>query len=254
METKLLQTIKQNGEKMEDTTEIAAQTNGDFTLAAVRQGLRLTIPLAISIFSYGLVFGVLARQAGLSLLEAALMSGLVFAGSAQFSVLGLWVAPLPTLTIIFTTLVINLRHLLMGAALRPWFARVPVVPRYLTLFLLNDESWALTMSELNKGRTNAAFLLGSGLMSFAAWMSATLVGGLLGNILQNPEKWGLDFAFTAVFLGLLVGLWRGKSSLLPWIVAAVVAVAAAAWLPGKWYILLGGLIGSLVGAWQNDTK
>jgi predicted branched-subunit amino acid permease len=57
--------------------------------------------------------------------------------------------------------------------------------------------------------------------------------------------------FTAVFTALLVGLWKGKTDLLPWAVAAGVAVAAAQWLPGKWYILLGGLAGSLVGAWRD---
>jgi predicted branched-subunit amino acid permease len=70
---------------------------------------------------------------------------------------------------------------------------------------------------------------------------------MAGSLAQNPARWGLDFAFTAVFLALLVGVWKGKSDLLPWGVAAIVAVAAAHWLPGKWYILLGGLVGSALG-------
>lgn len=65
--------------------------------------------------------------------------------------------------------------------------------------------------------------------------------------LNDPSQWGLDFVFTAMFLALLVGLWKGKADLLPWIVAALAAVAAAHWLPGKWYILLGGVAGSLAG-------
>ena len=59
---------------------------------------------------------------------------------------------------------------------------------------------------------------------------------------------GLDFGFTAVFLALVAGLWRGRSDLLPWAVAAAVAVAGHLLLPGQWYVLLGGLAGSLVGA------
>jgi 4-azaleucine resistance transporter AzlC len=224
----------------------------NFTLAAALEGARRTVPVAISIFAYGIVFGVLSREAGLSLLEAMLMSSLVYAGSAQLTVLGLWVSPLPVAEIIVTTLVVNLRHLLMGAALRPWLPGVPPLKVYGTLFFMNDESWALTMGELSKGRTNLAFLLGSGLMTFLAWTGSTLTGQTLGSVIEEPEQLGLDFAFTAVFIALLAGLWKGRSSILPWVVAALVAVLASRWVEGQWYILLGGIAGSVAGALQRE--
>jgi predicted branched-subunit amino acid permease len=68
---------------------------------------------------------------------------------------------------------------------------------------------------------------------------------------QNPAHWGLDFAFVAVFVALLAGMWKGKGDLLPWAAAAAVAVAAAHWLPGEWYIILGALAGSLTGALRH---
>src|SRR5215470_13566054 len=92
-----------------------------FTRRGLLDGTRMILPLALGAFTYGAVFGVLARQAGLSVLEALLMSGLVFAGASQFVALGLWTAPLPIVALISTTLIVNLRHVLMGAALRPWF-------------------------------------------------------------------------------------------------------------------------------------
>jgi len=104
------------------------------------------------------------------------------------------------------------------------------------------------MGEFDKGKRNAAFLLGSGLVLFVVWVSSTVIGRVLGSAIHDPAQWGLDFVFTAVFLALLVGFWKGKAEILPWIVAAFVAVATAHWLPGKWYILLGALAGSLVGA------
>ena len=103
------------------------------------------------------------------------------------------------------------------------------------------------MGEFNKGKRNAAFLLGSGFVLFIAWVGSTVIGRTLGSLVHDPSRWGLDFTFTAVFLSLLVGLWKGKSDILPWVVSAIVAVAAAHWLPGKWYILLGGLVGSVAG-------
>ncbi|MFZ5643410.1 MAG: AzlC family ABC transporter permease [Bacillota bacterium] len=211
-------------------------------------GFRQSIPIGLSVFAYGLVFGVLARQAGLSLTESVIMSGLVFAGASQFAAVALWQMPLPVTAIIITTLVINLRHILMGAALYPWFSKMPRVKAYGSLFFMNDESWALTMASLTRGEKNGAFLLGSGLIVFMFWLAATIIGRTLGSVLQDPSLWGLDFAFTAVFLALLVGFWKGKKDVLPWAVAAVVSLAASHWLPGKWYIVLGGLVGSCVGA------
>jgi 4-azaleucine resistance transporter AzlC len=218
-----------------------------FTLAGALAGARTCVPIAISGSAIGLVFGTLAGQAGLGSGEAALMSVLVFSGAAQFVVLGLWASPLPVATIALTTLVIGLRHVLMGAALGPVFSKLPRLKAYGSVFFMADENWALTMSEFSKGRRDGAFLLGGGLLMFLAWSGSTFVGGTFGGAVEDPARWGLDFAFTAVFLALIAGMWKGRSDLLPWTVAAVVAVAAHHWLPGQWYILLGGLTGSLAG-------
>ena len=219
-----------------------------FGLRGALAGARQALPLAISIFVIGTVFGVLAKQAGLTLLESALMSALVFAGAAQFVALGLWLSPLPVATIVLTTLVVNLRHVLFGAALRPWFARLSPLKLYGSAFFLSDESWALTIRALSEGGRDGAFLLGSGATMLVAWASATVVGQLVGATLPDGVRVGLDFAFTAAFLALIVGMWKGRASLLPWMAAAVTAIAAAHWLPGKWYILAGALAGSIVGA------
>ena len=218
-----------------------------FTLAGALAGARKCLPVAISGSVIGLVFGTLAGQAGLGAGEAALMSVLVFSGAAQFVVLGLWASPLPLATIALTTLVIGLRHVLMGAALGPVFSKLSRLEAYGSVFFMADENWALTMGEFAKGRRDGAFLLGGGLLMFLAWSGSTFVGGAFGGAVEDPARWGLDFAFTAVFLALISGMWNGRSNLLPWTVAAAVAVAAHQWLPGQWYILLGGLSGSLAG-------
>jgi 4-azaleucine resistance transporter AzlC len=218
----------------------------EFTWRGVFTGLRQCVPVAVSVFAYGTIFGVLARQAGLSPLEAVLMSGIVFAGSSQFVAMGLWTMPLPIGAIILATLIINLRHVLLGAALRPWFRGVPARKAYPTLFVMVDEGWALTLKYFTDGGKDAAFLLGSGLELYLAWLAATVVGYFASAAIPDPTSIGLDFAFTAVFLALLVGMWSGKEFLLPWLGAAIVAVVAEHFLPGTWYILLGGLTGALI--------
>jgi 4-azaleucine resistance transporter AzlC len=223
-----------------------------FTRKGLLRGMRRTIPLAISGFTVGLVFGVLARQAGLNTLEVFLMSALVFAGASQFIALSLWVlVPFPALTIIFTTLIVNLRHMLMGASLRPWLSQFSRAKVLALLYLMVDESWALTIGDFTEGGRDMAFLLGSGLVMLFAWVSSSVIGHIAGSAITNPAQWGLDFAFTAVFLALLTGMWKGKSNLLPWAVAAVVAVISYRLLPGAWYIVLGGLAGSVTGAISN---
>ena len=230
---------------------IASDTNIRFSSSGLLAGARRSMPLAVSVFAYGLVFGMLARQAGLSALEALLMSGMVNAGSSQFVALGLWHTPVPIGTIVFMTLVVNLRHILMGATLRPWFAQLPAPVTYASLFFMGDENWALTVREFDAGERDAAFLLGSGLPLFVAWTSSALVGALLATSLPDPALWGLDFAFAATFIALLVSMWKGRASLLPWCVGALVALASARWLGGQWHIVLGGLAGSLTGAWRD---
>lgn len=206
-------------------------------------------PVAISIAAYGLVWGVLAGQAGMSVFEVALMSGLVFAGSSQFVVLDMWTpASLPIASIIIATAIVNLRILLMSATLRPLLAPLPLPAALGATFFVSDESWAMTMTEIRKGAGSVAFYLGTGTLCWLAWMASTLIGRVLGAFIDDPTRYGLDFAFTATFLALLLGMWKGRGDLVPWIVAALAAIATSRLVEGNWYIIVGGLVGSLAGA------
>lgn len=223
-----------------------------FSLAGLRTGFLRCTPIALGVAGYGVVFGILADRAGLSAAEATLMSATVLAGAAQLVAVEVWAEPIPVLAVVGTTLVVNLRYLLMGAALRPWFEDLTPLQAYGSAFFTADENWALTIGELRSGSRRGAFLLGSGLAIWLFWVLATLVGVTVGGVVERPARFGLDFVLTAVFLVLATELWEGRSSLPAWTVAAVTAVAAAHWLPGYWYVLCGGLAGSLLQAWWYD--
>jgi 4-azaleucine resistance transporter AzlC len=179
------------------------------------------------------------------------MSGLVFAGSAQFVALDLWSATpasLPIGPLILAALIVNLRYLLLTATLRPLYGPGEQVKGALSMFIVSDETWAITTGEMSKGGGTVAFLLGGGVFAYVCWMATTLLGHSLGSFIDNPTHYGLDFAFTATFLALLLGMWKGKADLIPWLTAAVVAIVSAKLIGGSWYILIGGLVGSFAGA------
>ena len=222
-----------------------------FTLAGLARGMRAALPIAVGVASYGLVFGVLSRQAGMEYLQALFMSAFVFAGASQFVALDMWTAPLPVFTLILTTFVVNLRHVLMGAVLRDTLSGLTRSQTYISLFFLVDENWAYTMAQWQQGNRDRALLAGTGFCLFLAWTSSTLAGCLLGSGI-DPVKWGMDFAFTAIFIFLATGMWQGKKDLIPWITAGVTALLAEHFFPGKWYILAGCLTGSITGVLIHD--
>ena len=214
-------------------------------------GARACVPVAISVAAYGLVWGVLARGAGLSPLEVVMMSGLVFAGSAQFVALDLWTATpasLPIGPLVLAALIVNLRYLLLTATLRPLYPPGRLGFRALGMYLVTDENWAMTAAAMARGGGSVAFLMGGGVLAWLSWMSTNLVGYGLGSAIDDPARWGLDFAFTATFLALLLGMWKGRGDIVPWLVAALAATLTARWVEGSWHILVGGLAGSLAGA------
>jgi 4-azaleucine resistance transporter AzlC len=225
-----------------------------FNFMGLLQGVVASWPIGIAVFTYGIVFGIMSRQAGLTPFDAVIMGALVFAGASQMVAMSVWAPVLPVWTIILTVMSVNLRHVLMGAAIQPYFSRLSRFKAYGSLFFMNDESWALTMKEFKNGSTNGAFLIGSGLVVFVAWLSSTYVGQVLISTMTDPAKYGLDFAFTAVFLSLLMGMRSGKSDILPWLTAALFAMVAHKFLPGKWYILIGAVSGSGLYALINGGK
>ncbi|MFA9427852.1 AzlC family ABC transporter permease [Natronorubrum sp. A-ect3] len=237
-----------------DTPAESRAGNSEVTFGyhGVRAGFLISLPVALGVAGYGLAFGILANQAGLSVAEATLMSATVVAGAAQIVAIELWADPIPVAAILLTTFAINLRYSLMGAALQPWFQHLSAKQAYGSLFLMADENWALTLRDLKAGNGRGAFLLGGGLAVWVAWVLATIVGTVAGGAISDPATYGIDFIFAAVFVALAVELWEGHTSLVPWTVALGTALIAAQLLPGQWYILLGGLAACVVEVIRYD--
>lgn len=230
-----------------------SRTRPRFSRAAVLAGVRRTIPVQIGVVPFGLVAGIVAQGNGLSPLEAALMSAIVYAGSAQLLVLSHWAVPAPVLGAAVATLIVNLRLALMGPVLAPWLDRVRGWRLWASLFVMTDQNWALSVAEMQAGRFDAGYLFGSGVLMWLVWVVSSMMGYVVGSAVRPPPGHPIFFAALAVFVSILVLMWRGKRDVLPWVVAGAVALLVARLWPGaSWHIVAGALAGSAVGAWRDE--
>lgn len=186
---------------------------------ALREGW----PLLITPLLIGVPFGVLAREAGLDALQTAGMSVLVFAGAAQFASLELFRSGAGPLIIIATALLINLRHLLMAASLRPHFGERPLAVRLGLAYVLTDEAFAMGAGWYRRGGRGVAYYATFGAALWACWNLGTLIGALGGGAVPDPRRFGMDFAITAVFTAIVVLGLRGRRDVAIALVAAVLA-------------------------------
>lgn len=224
------------------------------TRAGVITGLRATAPLVIPVAAYGAVYGLLAQQAGVTVAEATLLNTFVFAGASQMAVLPYWEHPLPLLIIAVTTALINLRLVLLTASLRPWLRSLPARVVYPILHNVADESWSVAMMRYRLGERDAGVVVGSNLAIIIAWFPATIIGFLLGDRIPDPERFGLDFAFTAVFSAMLFAGYHSRRDLGPWFASGIAATIVWMLVPGTWYVVAGGIAGVATAIYLSDPS
>lgn len=178
------------------------------------------------------------------------MSASVYAGASQFAALQFRQAPLAAGTIVFAVFVINLRLILVTGSLAVTFRNVARGKALLAMFLAAGGNWALTMAEAGRGRAGFA---GTGLILYPGRVRSTVAGAALGSAIPiDPASRGIDFVFTAVLIALIVGMWRGKRDLPPWLTAAAVAVLTyLIWPDGTWHVVAGAAAGGFAGAREN---
>lgn len=198
---------------------------------------------------FGFVYGIAAREAGFSPIEAMAMSTIVFAGAAQFAAVGYVASGLPWPGVILLTGLLNARHLLYSAALAPWLRDVRFRRRAVMAHLLTDEAFALAYGHFRRlGRTDEwGYWIGAIASTFIPWNLATLAGVLLGGQIPDPARFGLDIIFPAAMIGLAVGLITGRRELVAAVVGAGVGVLVALAISPAVGIVAGGLIGPAVG-------
>ena len=205
-------------------------------------------PAMVAGMPFAALCGALAVAKGLSPTEVFLMSLLVFAGGAQFAAIEIWTFPVPVFTLVTSTLLINARHILMGASLRPKLHALSAPQRMLGCFTLADENWALAERRATVRPISPTYFLVMGTVFWLNWVVCSLVGALLGPVLGDPKRLGADFAFTAIFIGLIVSLSTGPRSAGVVVASAVTAACVRAVVGSPWHVLSGALAGVVAAA------
>lgn len=231
---------------------LAQPARADSALAST---LRQVLPIVLGYAPVGFAYGVLAQKSGLSDLNTLLMSVLVYAGSAQLIAVGLFAAAASPLAIVVTTFVVNLRHLLMSAALAPYLGTWSRTRLALFAGQLTDETFALHAGRFARGETGPAETFGINVIAQSAWVGSTALGLAASTLITDVRPIGLDYALPAMFIGLLLGQLKSRLHVLVAVSAGALSTALMLAGLGQSHVLAATVIAATLGlgvhAWTS---
>jgi 4-azaleucine resistance transporter AzlC len=173
-------------------------------------------------FVFGLSFGVLAKASGMGALAPVVMSATAFAGSAQFAAASVLATGGGALGAIGAAVLLNARYAPISLTVAPVLGG-PLLSRLLQSQLIVDESWAV--SQVGGGRVDRRLIVGAGLTLYVGWLGGTALGVVGAGVVGNPARFGLDAAFPALFLALLVAQLSSRQALVAAVLGATIALA-----------------------------
>ena len=186
------------------------------------EGIRISLPFALAVVAFGVSFGVLARSAGMGTIAPIVFSAVTWAGSAQFAAAAIFSSDGAVASAITAAILLNSRYLAMCAALAPSLSGGRA-RRAAHGAAVVDESWAL--SARGDGTFDTDKLVGVALTLYPAWVLGTAVGAIGGDAIGDPEALGLDAAFPALFLALMVTQLRSSTHVLAAVLGGLIALA-----------------------------
>jgi 4-azaleucine resistance transporter AzlC len=217
-------------------------------------GVRAESPILVGVFPFGLIYGALARNAGLAAFPAQMMSSIVFAGSSQFVAAKLIAEAAPGAVIVLTIVVVNLRHLLYSASVAEYVRDLPLRWKVLLAYLLTDEAYAATIVHYEVDGLKPEshwFFLGAGLSLWLTWQVSSALGIFAGASI--PTSWRLDFALPLTFLAMVVPTLTDAPVVAAALTAGIVALLAYG-LPYKLGLIVAAIVGIGVGTVLENRR
>ncbi|MEO1470377.1 MAG: AzlC family ABC transporter permease [Pseudomonadota bacterium] len=208
-----------------------------------------SVSVWLAVAPFGMIFGVLATEAGLDLFQTMAYTIIVIAGASQLAALQVLEDGAPALLAVFTGAVVNLRMAMYSASIAAQWQGVGMTWRVPAAWFLHDQAFALSMRRYGDRPDESlsdrlGFYFGVGLSTSGIWIVATLLGATLGG--QIPASWGLDFAVPATFVAVAAPMIRGTANIAAAASAAVAAILLA-WLPAGFGLLAAAILGIAVG-------
>lgn len=214
------------------------------------RGMRLAVPVVLGYLPVGFAFGVLAVKAGLTPLAVALMSCLVYAGSGQLIAAGLLAAGTSSANIILTTFVVNLRHLLMSAAMTPYLKKWSKPLQAWFSFEMTDETFAANLGRFASAGVSKGEAFGLNLTAHCGWILGGVAGALFDSAIGDVKPLGLDFALPAMFIALVIPHLYVPRRLLAAIAGASLSVVFALYGAGQWNVMLATVCAATLAAFM----
>ncbi|WP_243545400.1 AzlC family ABC transporter permease [Pseudodesulfovibrio tunisiensis] len=225
-------------------TAVKTQTTNQALLSALQH----CSPVIMGFLPVGAAFGVLAQKTGMSMLNTVLMSVMVYAGSSQLVAVAMLAAGLAPATIIATTFVVNLRHMLMSASLAPNLRGWKAWQLAAFGYEVTDETFALHTTRFSRGDhdTRTTFLINA--ICHGTWVLASWLGYAAGTAIPAVEPLGLDYALPAMFIGLLVAQTATRLHVAVAVLSGAAAVLMTLSGADNWSVILATILGATFGA------
>lgn len=226
----------------------------DFS-AEILRGVRMGTPIVLGYLPLGFAYGVLAVKNGIPALWAVAMSALIFAGAGQLIAAGMTGAGAPVLSIVLANLMVNLRHILMSAALAPDVKPLSQTQRTLFALHVTDEVFAVHSADFRNGATcRAPRLFACNITAHMGWIVGTAVGAFSGGLVADVRPLGLDYALPAMFLALLLPLCAERLHLMVALAGALFSLGLNLAGAGRWSVILATLLAASLGLYLSCRR
>ena len=218
------------------------------------RGVKLGFPIFLGYVPVGMAFGVLARTLGFSVFAAVTCSATSFAGAGQFIALSVLSSGAGVLAVLAATTVVNLRYVLFGSTISPYFSGVPVATQALLGFSLTDESFAVNIADHRAGLSTPASALGVGAVAWTGWVLGTAVGSVGAGWIGDASRFGVTFAMPAMFTALFVALAENRQHVVIGMLAGAIALALpllssiGIGLSPSWFIIIASMSAATIGS------
>jgi len=216
-------------------------------LKTLTKGIADVSPLMIPVVPFGIIFGVISMELGLSPYMTFGMSVIIFGGASQIVLLQLFSGGASSLVAITSVGAVNSRHLLYGAVFSEYLSHLKLSWKVILSYVLIDQAFAVSNTYFKKNKENEFkhyHLLGAGFTCWTVWQISTVLGIVLGSVI--PEELGLSFTISLTFLALLINDFRKFKNVIVMLISGIVATIGYNTIPFQAYIIVAALSALLV--------